>query len=78
MKGAVRPPGARRREAGDQAEAVRRLREIRRLARTLRRDARAPVVERVAQIIETECHLALWALGDVQGMIPEAGASPGR
>jgi hypothetical protein len=29
-------------------------------------------VERVAQIIETECHLALWALGEVGGMVPEA------
>ncbi len=51
---------------------VRRLREIRRLARRLRREATAPAVERVSQIIETECHLALWALGDVRGLIPEA------
>lgn len=58
--------------AAEQARIVRRLREIRRLARRLRREATAPAVERVCQIIETECHLALWALGDVRGMIPEA------
>lgn len=45
---------------------------MQRLARALRRDARAPVVERVAQIVETECHLARWALGDVRSMVPEA------
>ncbi len=62
---------AGRAKAGDRGDMVRRLREIERLARRLRRDATAPVLERVAQIIETECHLARWALGDVRGMIPE-------
>ena len=47
-----------RRRVGDRAAVVRRLREIERLARRLRREATAPLVERVAQIIETECHLA--------------------
>jgi len=60
-----------RRRPTDRAAVVRRLREIERLARRLRRDATAPAVERVAQIIETECHLARWALGEVRGMIPE-------
>lgn len=60
-----------RRRGSDRAAVVRRLREIQRLARRLRRDATAPVIERVAQIIETECHLARWALGDVRAMIPE-------
>lgn len=50
---------------------IRRLRELRRLARGIRRVATAPVIERVGQILETECHLALWALGDVRGMTPE-------
>jgi hypothetical protein len=60
---------------------IRRLREIERLARRLRRAATAPVIERVAQIIETECHLARWALGDVRSMTPEdeaSGSAPGR
>jgi hypothetical protein len=29
----------------------------------------------VAQIVETECHLALWALGEVRGLTPEAEAA---
>jgi hypothetical protein len=62
---------ARRPAAGDRLEMIRRLRELRRLARELRRKAAAPVIERVGQIIETECHLALWSLGDVHGMTPE-------
>ncbi len=66
-------PGPR---AGDRARAVRRLQTLRRLAHALRREATAPAVERVAQIIETECHLALWALGEVNGLIPEV--EPGR
>lgn len=61
----------RRRQGGDRTRVMRRLREIRRLARGLRREATAPAVERVAQIIETECHLALWALGDVKTMLPD-------
>jgi hypothetical protein len=76
MRRAARPARPRRDAAGDRAEVVRRLRDIQRAARALRRDARAPVVERVAQIIETECHLARWALGDVQGITPEAGRRP--
>ncbi|HEV8677098.1 MAG TPA: hypothetical protein VGX21_23925 [Methylomirabilota bacterium] len=64
------------RPASDRAGIVRRLRELRRLARGLRRTARAPVVERVAQIIETECHLALWALGEVSAMLPETERRP--
>jgi len=67
---------ARRRKRDDRAVAVRRLREIQRAARALRRDAAAPVVERVAQIIETECHLARWALRDVRGMTPESASGP--
>jgi hypothetical protein len=67
-----RPPRARAKPGADREQVVRRLRAIRRLARALRRDATAPAVERVSQIIETECHLALWALGEVRGMIPEA------
>jgi hypothetical protein len=70
MRGAARRP-ARRPVADDRREMIRRLRELRRLARSLRRKASAPVIERVGQIIETECHLALWALGDVRGMTPE-------
>ena len=60
----------------DRAGMVRRLREIRRLARGLRAEATTPLVERIGQIIETECHLALWALGEIRGMIPEAEGGP--
>jgi hypothetical protein len=69
---ARRPPRSRTKPSADREQVVRRLRAIRRLAHALRRDTTAPAVERVSQIIETECHLALWALGEVRGMIPEA------
>lgn len=66
-----RPTKRTRRTSTDRARIARRLAEIRCLAAALRRDATTPSVERVAQIIETECHLALWALGEVHGMTPE-------
>ncbi|HEV8311287.1 MAG TPA: hypothetical protein VGW35_26810 [Methylomirabilota bacterium] len=69
--GGTTPRRAAARGPGDRAAIVRRLRQLRRLARRLRQEATAPAVERVAQIIETECHLALWELGDVSGMIPD-------
>ena len=52
------------------------FRALWRLARSLRHEATAPAVERVAQIIETECHLALWALGEVRGLTPEVESAP--
>jgi hypothetical protein len=65
-------PASRPGAPEDRAAVLRSLRELRRLAHRLRQAASAPLVERVAQIVETECHLALWALGEVRDMTPEA------
>jgi hypothetical protein len=70
-RAAGRSPRSRVKPSSDREQVVRRLQAIRRLARALRREATAPAVERATQIIETECHLALWALGEVRGMTPE-------
>ena len=52
-------------------EIVERLREIQARARALRDGVDNPTLERVAQLIELNCHIARWDLGDVEAMTPE-------
>jgi len=55
-------------------ETVERLRDIQARARAIRDGVDNPTIERAAQLIELNCHLARWDLGDVEALNPEAGS----
>jgi len=52
-------------------EILAALADIQARARAIRDAVDNPTVERVAQVIELNCHVARWDLGDVEALTPE-------
>lgn len=53
------------------AEAVRRLRTIRREARSILAGRPAPALARSMQAVERACRLAAWQIGDTSSLLTE-------
>lgn len=53
-------------------ETIDRLRDLERRIHELRVVADAPALERAMHVMELNCHVARWELGDIDALIPEA------